>query len=128
MSIVLLLGRILFSSLFLMSGFGHFKGSKMMAGYAKSKGLPAPEFMVVASGAVEFIGGVLILLGYQARVGAWLIVLFLIPVTFTMHNFWTQTDPAQKASERASFLKNIALLGAALMIAYFGTGPLSLGN
>jgi putative oxidoreductase len=128
MEILVLLGRVLYSLIFILSGVGHFQGRKMMAGYAKSKGLPAAELMVVASGAVELIGGILILLGYQARYGAWLIVLFLVPVTFTMHRFWTLADPMQKAADRAMFLKNIALLGAALLIAYFGSGPFSLGN
>jgi uncharacterized membrane protein YphA (DoxX/SURF4 family) len=128
MGIVVLVGRILYGYLFVMSGIGHLTQSKMMAGYAKSKGLPAAELMVIASGLVEIVGAVLIALGFYAQLGAWLIVLFLVPVTFTIHNFWTLKDPQAKMQDMVNFNKNLALLGAALLIAYFGSGPLSLGN
>ncbi len=128
MQIIVLLGRILYSFLFIASGFAHFQNRKMMAGYAQSKGVPAAELMVLASGLAELVGGVLVLLGYQARIGAWLIVLFLAPVTFAMHAFWTVSDPMQKVHERVNFFKNLSLLGAALLIAYFGSGPFSLGG
>jgi len=128
MGIVVLVGRILYGYLFVMSGIGHLTQPKMMAGYAKSKGLPSAEFLVIASGLVEIIGAVLIALGFYAQWGAWLIVLFLVPVTFVMHNFWSLKDPQAKMHDMVNFNKNLALLGAALLIAYFGSGPLSLGN
>jgi putative oxidoreductase len=128
MEIAVLAGRILFSLIFIFSGFGHFAGRKMMAGYAKSKGVPASEFMVVASGALALAGGLSVLLGYQARYGAGLLVVFLLPVTFMMHRFWAETDPMQKVHERVNFFKNLSLLGAALIVIYFGSGPYSLGG
>jgi putative oxidoreductase len=129
MGIVVLLGRIFYSCLFIMSGFGHLTiQKKLLTGFVKSKSLPAPELLVLISGLVELVGGILIVLGYRAEWGAWLIVLFLVPVTFTMHNFWTVKDPQARMTEMANFEKNMALMGAALLIAYFGSGPLSLGN
>src|SRR2546422_7230278 len=65
-------------------------------------------------------------LHYKAEWGAWLIVLFLVPVTFMMHNFWTVSDPAVAQDQMAHFMKNLALIGSALFISYFGAGPLSL--
>jgi putative oxidoreductase len=53
-------------------------------------------------------------------------VLFLVPVTFIMHNFWAAKDPMTAQTEMVSFLKNLSMLGGALLIAYFGAGPLSL--
>jgi putative oxidoreductase len=88
-----------------------------------------PTVLVLVSGIIALLGGLSILLGYKAKLGALLIVIFLIPVTFTMHNFWTITDPAQqmmKTIQMSLFMKNIALIGAALMIAYFGSGPVSI--
>jgi putative oxidoreductase len=126
MGILALVGRILYSAIFIMSGIGHLTQSKMMAGYAKSKGIPAAELMVIASGLVELVGALLIVLGFHARIGACLIVLFLVPVTFMMHNFWTLKDPMAKIHDQAMFNKNIALLGAALLIIHFGAGPFSL--
>ncbi len=127
MDFVVLLGRVFFGFLFITSGFGHITfQKKLLASYVKSKGLPVPEWLVMASGLMELIGGVLIVFGFHSRFGAWLIVLFLVPVTFTIHNFWTQKDPHTKMTEMANFEKNLALLGAALLIAYFGSGPLSM--
>jgi putative oxidoreductase len=67
-----------------------------------------------------------VLLGFQTRIGAWLLVLFLVPVTAMMHNLWTSSDPLTPQIERAMFLKNVTMIGGALVISYFGAGPLSL--
>ncbi len=86
------------------------------------------QFIVPASGIIAGIGALSILLGYHARIGAWLIVLFLIPVTLKMHNFWAVTDPMMKQMQTAHFFKNISMLGAALLITQFGSGPMSLDS
>jgi len=109
-----------------MSSFGHF--GEPSISYAASKGVPIASFLVPLSGIIELIGGLSILLGYKAKYGAWLIVIFLIPVTFMLHNFWTITDPIAQQMDMAAFMKNVSMTGAALMIAYFGTGPLSIDN
>lgn len=124
MKVVVLLGRILFSLIFLLSGIHHF--SDKTIGYAASQGVPFPSLLVPASGILAMAGALSIILGFKARFGAWLIVLFLVPVTFMMHNFWTVTDIAMKQMQMAMFMKNISMLGGALMIAWFGSGPLSL--
>src|SRR5690349_20869553 len=89
--LVVLVGRFLFAAIFLMSGLAHF--SSQSIGYASKVGVPMAEFLVPASGLMAALGGLSILLGYRARLGAWLLVLFLIPVTLTMHNFWAMKDP-----------------------------------
>ncbi|MCO6148060.1 DoxX family protein [Flavobacterium sp. NRK1] len=126
MKYTLLAGRVLYSLIFIFSSFGHF--SEPSIGYAASKGVPAASLLVPLSGIIELIGALSILLGYKAKYGAWLIVLFLIPVTFMLHNFWTIEDAMAKQMDMAAFMKNISMMGAALMIAYFGSGPLSLDN
>ena len=123
---ILLIGRLLFSALFIMSGFGHFTKRKQMVPYARSSGVPAPEVGVPLTGVMILLGGLSVLLGYYPKVGAWLLVLFLIPTSIYMHRFWGLEDPATAANQQAHFMKNMALAGAALMIAYFGTGPYSL--
>jgi len=70
--------------------------------------------------------GLSVLLGYRARLGAWLIVLFLVPVSLTMHAFWAVQDPMMRQFQMAMFMKNIGLLGGALLITQFGAGPMSL--
>jgi putative oxidoreductase len=67
-------------------------------------------------------------LGYRVKFGAWLIVLFLLPVTFMMHKFWGISDPLAAQAQMVMFLKNIALIGSALFISQFGAGPLSLDS
>ncbi|HKC35309.1 MAG TPA: DoxX family protein [Chitinophagaceae bacterium] len=124
MEIALITGRILFSILFIFSALGHFKQSTI--GYAATKGVPFASFMVPFSGIMELVGGVSILIGYEARIGAWLLVLFMIPVTFVFHPFWKIKDPMQRQMEMATFLKNISILGGALILTYFGSGQLSI--
>jgi len=124
MEIALILGRILFSVLFIFSALGHFKQTTI--GYAAAKGVPFASVMVPFSGIMELVGGISILIGYEARIGAWLLVLFMIPVTFVFHPFWKVKDPMQRQMEMATFLKNISILGGALILTYFGSGQLSV--
>jgi putative oxidoreductase len=123
---VVLLGRLLFVAIFLMSGPGHF--SKQTIAYAALQGVPLAWLAVPFSGVLAVVGGLSILLGYRARLGAWLIVLFLVPVTFMMHKFWGVADPMAAQMQRIMFLKNVSLTGGALLISQFGAGPLSLDN
>ncbi len=75
-----------------------------------------PEAAVVVTGLMLLAGGLSILLGFHPRTGAALLFLFLVPAAFTMHAFWRETDPMQRAGQRAHFWKNMALAGAALWI------------
>lgn len=79
------------------------------------------------SGVIALIGSLSILLGYRAKLGAWLIVIFLIGVT-PLHKFWGVSDPMMQQLQMAMFMKNIAVLGGALLITQFGSGPWSLDN
>ena len=126
MKYILLIGRILFSIIFLHTIIGHFSAGTIQ--YAASAGVPMPNIMVPFSGIMSFLGALSIILGYKTKIGAWLIMLFLLPVTFMMHNFWAVTDPMAHQMQMVMFLKNISMLGGALIIAYWGSGPLSLDN
>jgi putative oxidoreductase len=126
MELVILIGRVLFSLLFLSSGINHLTQRVGMTAYAKGAGVPMPDVAVTATGLMILAGGMSVLLGFYPRLGAWLLVAFLIPVAFTIHKFWGLSDPAQAANQRAHFMKNMSLAGGAMIIAYFGTGPYSL--
>jgi putative oxidoreductase len=123
-SAVVLLGRLFFAAIFLTAGPNHF--TKQAIGYAASQGVPLASVVVPASGLLAIIGALSILLGYRAKLGAWLIAFFLIPVTFMMHKFWTVTDPMMAQIQMIMFMKNVAMLGGALLISQFGAGPWSL--
>jgi putative oxidoreductase len=117
-------GRQLFSVIFIIASAGHFSPPTIAA--AAAHGVPLPGLLVPLSGIIALAGGLSILLGFQTRVGAWLLVIFLVPVTVMMHNFWSVSDPMTHQIERAMFLKNVTMLGGALVISYFGADPLSL--
>jgi len=121
---VVVLGRFFFALIFLLAGANHF--NKQTIGYAASQGVPLASIAVPLSGAVAIAGGLSILLGYRAKLGAWLIVLFLIPVSLMMHKFWTVTDPMMAQLQMVMFMKNVSMLGGALLVSQFGAGPFSL--
>lgn len=124
MKYIELLGRVLFSLIFLNTITTHFSGNGI--GYAASKGVPFPSLLVPFSGLLAIIGAVSIILGFKTKWGAWLIVIFLIPVTLYMHAFWKEIEPMQTQIQMSNFLKNTSMFGAALLITYFGAGPLSV--
>lgn len=103
----------------------HFSGKGI--GYAESMHVPMASVLVPLSGIIAVVGALSLILGYKAKTGAWLIVIFLIPVTFMMHAFWNAPE-AMVPIQMAMFMKNISMLGGALMIAYFGAGPVSIDN
>jgi len=126
MKYLVLLGRILFSAIFFFSSFSHFMPSTIA--YAAGQGVPFAGFLVPASGVLAFVGAVSIIIGFKARLGALAIIAFLVPVTLMMHNFWTVTDPMMHQMQMIMFMKNICMLGGAILITYFGAGPLSIDN
>ena len=121
---VVVLGRFLFALIFVMAGTNHF--NKQTIAYAASQGVPLAGIAVPLSGVLAIVGGLSILLGYRAKLGAWLIVLFLVPVSLMMHKFWTVQDPMMAQIQMVMFMKNVSMLGGALLISQFGAGPCSL--
>ncbi len=119
-----LLGRFLFVLIFLLSAPMHF--SSQTIAYAASQGVPLASIAVPLSGVLALAGGLSILLGYRAKIGAWLLVLFLAGVTPMLHNFWTVTDPMMHQMQFIMFMKNLSILGGALFFAQSGAGPWSL--
>jgi putative oxidoreductase len=118
-----LLGRCLFSFVFIISSLAHF--SSQTINYAANQGVPMASLLVPLSGVLALLGGLSILLGYHARIGAFFIILFLVPVTLTMHNFWAITDPAQAQIQQIMFMKNLSMLGGAILVFNFGAVPVS---
>jgi putative oxidoreductase len=101
-----------------MNGFNHFRKMKMMKGYASSKGVPMAGLAIAITGLMILLGGLGILLGTYIQLSVLLLAIFLIFVTFKMHNFWAITEPNMKMMEMVNFYKNLALLGAVLMILF----------
>jgi len=126
-SAVPLLGRILVSIVFLFSGLGKVMAFSMMTGVAASKHMPLPALMIGGAAAVEILGGLAVLTGFQAKPASWVLFLYLIPTTFLFHNFWT-LQGMDRVDAQAHFLKNVAIMGGLLFIAAFGSGAYSIGS
>jgi putative oxidoreductase len=116
MDVLVLIGRIVFAALFLVSAFGHFGQTKAMTAYAQSKGVPAAGLAVLVGGVLLALGAVSILLGLWPDLGALLLVVFLVPTALLMHGFWREKDAQAKQMEQVQFFKDMALAGASLML------------
>jgi putative oxidoreductase len=121
---IVLLGRILFVLIFVNAGPRLLLGQAVA--FAVSQGVPMASIAVPIAGLLALAGGLSILLGYRAKIGAWLIALFLIGVTPMMHKFWVISDPMRYQLQLATFMRNVSMLGGALLISQFGAGPWSL--
>lgn len=129
MAVLFLIGRIILGLFFLMMGVNHFMQLNMMSGYAESKGIPAPRLAIIVSGLLLLVAAVTFLTGFQPLIGIIALVIFFVPVSVTMHNFWAVEDEQTRMNEMINFMKNLALLGAALMfLAIPQPWPLSLGG
>ncbi|MBU3715596.1 MAG: DoxX family protein [Candidatus Nanopelagicaceae bacterium] len=116
MDILLVIGRVLFALIFINSGIAHLTKLNDMTGYAQFKKVPAAKLAVIVTGLMLIIGGLYIVFGVYADLGALLLAIFLVPTAFMMHNFWTIQDPQAKQGEMINFFKNLSLAGAALII------------
>ena len=116
MKAVFLVGRILFGGFFLYSGINHFRQRKSLAEYAGAKHIPAAEAGVLLTGAMLVAGGASVLLGLRPKLGAAAVAAFLSGVSPLVHDFWRVEDPGQHSNEMVNFSKNLALLGAALLL------------
>lgn len=121
-----LVGRVMISMIFLMSGMGKVFQFEAQVGYATSQGVPMASVAIALSALIEIAAVVMIVVGYKARLGAAALFLWMIPVSFMMHAFWTIADPMSMQINMIMFMKNIAMMGAMLMIMSFGSGPKSL--
>jgi putative oxidoreductase len=118
------LGRALFAFNFILALRYHFTHGAVQA--ATEQGVPLAVVLVPLSGVLALAGGISVAIGYKTRWGAWALVAFLVPVTMWMHAYWRLSDPHTVFVEQVLFLKNLSMLGAALLISQFGAGPVSI--
>jgi putative oxidoreductase len=118
-----LVGRILFALIFITAAPRHFTHEGIQ--HAADLGVPWAAALVPVSGLMALAGGLSVATGYKARWGAWLLVGFLVPVTYMMHGYWKLQDPLEVHVQQANFAKNVSMLGAALLLTQFGAGPVS---
>ena len=122
MNVLQLIGRIVFGGFFIFNGLNHFMSTGMLAQYAGSKGVPAPEVAVILTGILLVLAGLSVLVGYRPALGLWALVIFLIPTAIIMHDFWAVPE-AQATAQMSQFMKNFALAGASLMLLWAADLP-----
>ena len=124
MTVVRRIARPMIAALFVVEGLNALRhpGSKVKAAaplldrFGPTLGLPDdPELMVRANGLTQVAGGVLLATGFLPRLGGALIAGSLVPTTLAGHPFWTKSDPEERRTQRIQFLKNLGLLGGALL-------------
>lgn len=113
--IAFLAGRVLFGGMLAYSAYESLTNLDGRIEYAKSKGIDAPELLVpFASGALLF-GSIGIVLWRLPRLAAGAVIAFLVGTTPQMHDYWNLDDD-RRSAERTHFIKNVSLLGGALVV------------
>lgn len=120
-----LLGRVLLGVLFVISGFEKITGFAGTAGFIASKGLPMPTVLAAVAVAIEFLGGIALVVGFKTRWAGLLLAVFLVVITPVFHNFW-DAPAAEAMNQQINFMKNLSILGGMLVVAAFGPGRYSV--
>jgi putative oxidoreductase len=122
------LGRLFLCTIFFMAAVGnkipHFSD---VAKFMESAGVPAPQLLLVGAIAFLLIGSVSVILGYKARLGAALLLTFLVLASYYFHAFWKLEGQAQQ-EQMIQFMKNLSMMGAMLFLMANGSGPMSLDS
>lgn len=124
MKFVPLIGRILFSLVFIMFGFNHFTSAAGMTGMVPDF-LPAQTLIVYLTGVVSVVGGLMVLVGFRTKIAALVLALFVLSTALFVHasGFF-----AGDMAATTNFMKDLGLAGGALLISYFGPGPMSMDH
>lgn len=123
-----LIGRLFIGTIFLMSAIGNkIPKFSFVVGYMESKGVPLANVMLI--GAIIFLiaGSLSVILGYKTRIGATLLLVFLILATYFFHDFWNLQGDARQ-NEMIQFMKNLSMAGAMLFLIGNGGGAWSLDD
>jgi putative oxidoreductase len=120
----LLLGRVLLSVIFILSGLGKLPHFHDVAGMMAGKGIPLASVALAITLLIEIGGGLMLLTGYKARYAALVIAVWLVPVTLVFHNFWA-VPAAQQQDQMINFLKNLAIIGGLLVTAFASSTALT---
>ena len=122
---LLLVGRVLLALMFILAGVGKLTDIGGTAGYIASGGLPFPAVLAVVVGLIELLGGLALVVGFQARWAGLALGLFTLAASVLFHKFWAA--PADQAFvQQLMFMKNLSVAGGLFIVAALGAGALSL--
>ena len=113
--------RLLLCAIFVQGAFGKITGWAGQAEYMASHGMRFIAPLLAAALVIEVVGVLLLLVGYQARLAALVMFVYLGIVSAMLHNFWALSGMSAGANQTA-FLKNLGIMGGLLMISAYGPG------
>jgi putative oxidoreductase len=122
---VAVIARVLMALMFILAGLSKFGALSGTAGYIASKGLPVPMVLAILTGTLETVGGLALVVGFQARIVGLALALFTLLASVIFHNFWAMTAD-QQFVQQLMFMKNLSVAGGLLLVFVMGPGPLSL--
>ena len=118
-------GRLLLALIFIISGYNKIMGWPGVVGAVEAKGLPLPLLFGAGAIVAELGGGLLVAIGYKARFGAAMLILFMIVTTLLFHNFWA-FEGGDYQTQMINFMKNLSMTGGLLLVLAYGAGPMSV--
>ena len=121
-----LVGRVLISGMFLWAAYEKITHWNQTMAYMKSKNVPQVNIIAPVGVALKVLGGLSILLGWHAHLGALLLLVVAIASLFFMHCWWKMHGP-EREMEKLFFLKDVAVIGGLFMILALGAGHFGLG-
>lgn len=117
---LLLVARVALGAIFVLSGYTKLMGLAAFSGSLEARGVPAAWFWGPVGASVEFVGGILVVLGLGTRHAALLMILFVIVATAISHRFWEFADPREFRTQQSQFFKNLSIIGGFVFL--FATG------
>ena len=124
-NLVFAVGRVALVALFIKSGAEKLIDPSGLAGMLAAKAFPMPKLFAYAAGIAEVALGILVAIGWQARIAAFGLIAFTIVATLLAHNYWDMTAAARRTNE-AAFWKNLAIIGGLMMLIASGAGRFSV--
>lgn len=127
MDLFSLIGRVLISVVFLWGAYEKIKHWHQSMSHIKNKGIPQAQIVLPVMVGLKIIGGLSVLLGWHAHIGALILALVTIGAVIKLHDFWTMQGP-QREMEQMIFMKDVAIIGGLFMIMALGSGHFGLGS
>lgn len=124
-NVSLLIGRLCMCAIFIITGVWKFLNFDGVSQEMAAKGIPLVPFFLIAAAIIEIIGGFSLFFGYRARLGAAILMLYLIPVTMIFHDFWN-AEESRRYMQIIEFLKNLTIIGGLWDVIGAGAGKISL--
>lgn len=108
------LGRTLYGGILAYMALDGFRNNDKRVAIAEEKGVPMPDLFVPFVTGMLFVANCGIVLWKFPRASAGALVVFFLGTTPAIHDFW-RMDGQERQANKINFLKNVALLGAAVV-------------